>query len=57
MKIAESVKPNKPFIFVTRHWIKAPETKIAEFLNSIDSVEAAHNERLHLDVHCLSFSL
>ena len=31
--------------------------KIAEFSNSVDFGEVAHNEPLHLDVHCLPFSL
>ena len=34
-----------------------PETKIAEFQNSVDLGEVAHNDPPHLDLHCLSSSL
>ena len=34
-----------------------PETKIAEFANSVDLDEVAHNEPPHLDLHCLPSSL
>ena len=34
-----------------------PETKIAEFENSVDLDEVAHDEPPHLDLHCLPFSL
>ena len=34
-----------------------PELKIAEFANSVDLDEVAHNEPPHLDLHCLSSSL
>ena len=34
-----------------------PRTKIAEFPNSVDLDEVAHNEPPHLDLHCLPFSL
>ena len=37
--------------------LKVPETKIAEFSNSVDLDEAAHNEPPHQDLHCLSSSL
>ena len=30
-----------------------PETKIAEFANSVDLDEVAHNEPPHLVLHCL----
>ena len=30
-----------------------PVTKIAEFANSVDLDEVAHNEPPHLDLHCL----
>ena len=30
-----------------------PDTKIAEFANSVDLDEVAHNEPPHLDLHCL----
>ena len=33
------------------------ETKIAEFANSIDLDEVAHNEPPHPDLHCLPSSL
>ena len=36
---------------------KLPETKIAEFANSVDLDEVAHHEPPHLDVHCLPSSL
>ena len=34
-----------------------PVTKIAEFANSVDLDEVAHNEPPHLDLHCLPSSL
>ena len=34
-----------------------PETKIAEFANSLDLDEVAHIEPSHLDLHCLPSSL
>ena len=34
-----------------------PVTKIAEFANSVDLDEVAHNEPPHLDRHCLPSSL
>ena len=34
-----------------------PGTKIAEFSNSVDLTEVAHNEPPHLDIHCLLSSL
>ena len=37
--------------------LKAQETKIVDFANSIDQDEAAHNELPHLDLHCLPSSL
>ena len=37
--------------------LKVPETKIAEFANSIDLDEVAHNEPPHLDLRCLPSSL
>ena len=33
------------------------DTKIAEFANSIDLDEVAHNEPSHLDLHCLPSNL
>ena len=36
------------------HYLQVPETKIAEFANSIDLDEVAHNELPHSDLHCLS---
>ena len=36
--------------------LKAPKLKIAEFANSVDSDEAAHDELPHLDPHCLPSS-
>ena len=37
--------------------LKLPETKIAEFANSVDLDEVAHNEPPHLDLHWLPPSL
>ena len=37
--------------------LQIPETKTAEFANSIDLDEVAHNEPPHLDLHCLPSSL
>ena len=37
--------------------LSVPETKIAEFANSIDVEEVAHYEPPHLDLHCLPSSL
>ena len=37
--------------------LPVPETKIAEFANSIDLYEVAHNEPPHLGLHCLPSSL
>ena len=34
-----------------------PETKIAEFANSVDLDEVAHNEPPHQELHCLPSSL
>ena len=34
-----------------------PRMKIAEFANSVDPDEVAHNEPPHLDLHCLPSSL
>ena len=35
------------------YWNRIPETKIAEFANSVGLDEVAHNEPLYLDSHCL----
>ena len=37
--------------------LKVPETKIAEFANSVDLDKVAHNEPPHLELHCLPSSL
>ena len=37
--------------------LSVPETKIADFANSVDLDEVAHNEPPHLDLHCLPPSL
>ena len=37
--------------------LSVPETKTAEFANSVDLNEVAHNEPSHLDLYCLSSSL
>ena len=36
---------------------KAPNTIIAEFSNTVDPDETAHNEPSHLGLQCLPFSL
>ena len=42
-----------------QNWLtlQVPETKIAEFANSVDLDEVAHNEPPHQDLHCLPSSL
>ena len=47
--------PRMPFISPLT--LSVPETTIAEFENSIDLDEVAHNEPPHLDLHCLPSSL
>ena len=37
--------------------LEPPETKIAEFANSVDLDEVAHDEPPHLDLHCLPSGL
>ena len=37
--------------------LKAPNTTIAEFTNTVDPDEMAHNELSHLDLQCLPSSL
>ena len=37
--------------------LQVPVTKIAEFANSVDLDEVAHNEPPHLDLHFLPSSL
>ena len=37
--------------------LKAPNTTIAEFANTVDSVKMVHNEQSHLDLQTLSSSL
>ena len=61
--------PHSPYlkgIFTTRNSfqchmsVKCSSTRdanIAEFANSVDLDEVAHNEPLHLDLHCLPSSL
>ena len=41
---------------VVKH-LKVPNTTIAEFANTADPDETAHNEPSHLDLQCLSYSL
>ena len=48
------LRPKGIFSLLTLH---VPVTKIAEFANSIDLDEVAHNESPHLDLHCLVASL
>ena len=42
-----------------RHWFNSFSTRDekTEFSNSVDLDEVAHNEPLHLDLHCLPSSL
>ena len=54
----------KIFIQMFKEYLRAklqapvlPETKIAEFTNSADLDEMAHNEPPHQDLHCLPSSL
>ena len=37
--------------------LQVAETKTAEFANSVDLDEVAHDEPPHLDLHCLPSSL
>ena len=37
--------------------LKAPNTTIAEFANTVDPDETAHNEPCHQDLQCLPTSL
>ena len=46
---------NVPFIWNITP--EAPETKVAEFANSVDLDEVAQNEPPHLDLHGLLSSL
>ena len=39
------------------NYLKTTETKIAEFANSVDFDDVAHNEPPHLVLHCMSSSL
>ena len=56
--------PDQHFHWSSHHYhikyvltLKLPETKGAEFANSVDLDEVAHNEPPHLDLHCLPSSL
>ena len=37
--------------------VKAPNTTITDFANTVDPDETAHNEPSHLDLQCLPSSL
>ena len=37
--------------------LKVPDTKLAEFADSVDLDEVAHHEPPHIDLHCLLSSL
>ena len=54
-------KPFSSSIFITKDakvlTLSVPETKIAEFADSVDLDEMAHHEPPHLDLHCLPSSL
>ena len=43
----------KSGIFLT---LKAPNTTIDEFANTVESDEMAHNEQSHLEIQCLPSS-
>ena len=43
--------------FIALLTLSLPETKIAEFANSVNLDEVAHHEPPHLDLHCLPSSL
>ena len=50
------------FVFFALHFcsivtLKAPNTTIAEFANTADPDETAHDEPSHLDLQCLLSSL
>ena len=42
-----------------KEWLTllVPETKIAEFANSVDPDEVVHDEPPHLHLHCFPYSL
>ena len=42
--------------FLSAIWL-IPDTKIAEFANSVELVEVAQDKSPHLDLHCLPSSL
>ena len=42
---------------ITTLTLQVPGTKIAELANSVDLDDVAHNEPLHLDLHCVPASL
>ena len=46
----EVISPTKQILPLT---LQLPETKIAEFANSVDLDEVAHNEPPHLVIHFL----
>ena len=50
-------QPIHMFSLVWQLTLQLPEAKIAEFANSVDPDEVAHNEPPHLDLHCLPSSL
>ena len=43
--------------FIVKLTLSVPEMKTAEFVNSVNLDEVAHNEPPHLDLHCLPSSL
>ena len=50
-------KATLPFVLKIMLAHKAPYTTIAEFANTVDPDETAHNEPSHLDLQCLHSSL
>ena len=53
LKTAISVVTCRAVLFILKiNFLSTTETKIAEFANSVDLDEVAHNEPPHLDLHC-----
>ena len=44
-------------VYTMKLALKAPNTSKAEFANTVDPDETAHNEPSHLDLQCLPSSL
>ena len=52
-----AIKAREVILYFQVLTLKAPNTTIAEFANTVDPDETAHNEPSHLDLQCLSYSL